>query len=188
MKNKKLKQKQRKQNKTQLSFPQKLSLEQYFSCPIWFADAPEFVKDLNKEIFFSIAAILQAATETAKIALAPIFFFCSVPSKSIKILSIFFWSLKSTFFKDFDIILGQANTLGKEISNYYELGNVKVIKSDSRQALEAADFAWVGSGTSTLESVLLNVPIVLVYKTSWFSWKLMRRFVKAKYAGMRAFW
>ena len=48
MKNKKLKQKQRKQNKTQLSFPQKLSLEQYFSCPIWFADAPEFVKDLNK--------------------------------------------------------------------------------------------------------------------------------------------
>ena len=48
MKNKKLKQKQRKQKKTQLSFPNQLNLEEFFKCPIWFADAPEFVKDLNK--------------------------------------------------------------------------------------------------------------------------------------------
>ena len=39
MKNKKLKQKQRKQKKTQLSFPKQLQLEEYFKCPIWFADA-----------------------------------------------------------------------------------------------------------------------------------------------------
>ena len=48
MKNKKLKQKQRKQNKAQLSFPKQLNIEEYFKCPIWWADAPEFVKDLNK--------------------------------------------------------------------------------------------------------------------------------------------
>ena len=30
------------------SFPIQLGLEEYFKCPIWFADAPEFVKDLNK--------------------------------------------------------------------------------------------------------------------------------------------
>jgi uncharacterized protein (TIGR02466 family) len=48
MKNKKLKQKQRKQKKTQLSFPQKLNLEQYFSCPIWWVDEPSFVDKLNK--------------------------------------------------------------------------------------------------------------------------------------------
>jgi len=30
------------------SFPKKLQLEEYFKCPIWFAEAPEFVKDLNK--------------------------------------------------------------------------------------------------------------------------------------------
>ena len=48
MKNKKLKQKQRKQKKTQLSFPNQLNLEEFFKCPIWFTDAPEFVKDLNK--------------------------------------------------------------------------------------------------------------------------------------------
>ena len=48
MKNKKLKQKQRKIKKDQASYPQQLKLEEYFKCPIWFADAPEFVKDLNK--------------------------------------------------------------------------------------------------------------------------------------------
>ena len=42
----------------------------------------------------------------------------------------------------------------------------------------------VGSGTSTLEAVLLNVPIALVYKTSWVSWRLMKKFVQVKYAGM----
>ena len=30
------------------TFPTKLSRENYFQCPVWFADAPEFVKDLNK--------------------------------------------------------------------------------------------------------------------------------------------
>ena len=30
------------------TFPTQLSREDYFKCPIWFADAPEFVKDLNK--------------------------------------------------------------------------------------------------------------------------------------------
>ena len=43
--------------------------------------------------------------DTDKIAFAPSFFFCSVPSNSIKILSIFVWSEISIFFKAFDIKL-----------------------------------------------------------------------------------
>ena len=30
------------------TFPTQLSRENYFQCPVWFADAPQFVKDLNK--------------------------------------------------------------------------------------------------------------------------------------------
>ena len=30
------------------TFPRQLSREDYFKCPIWFADSPQFVKDLNK--------------------------------------------------------------------------------------------------------------------------------------------
>ena len=32
------------------TYPQKLQLEQFFSCPVWFADEPAFVKDLNIHI------------------------------------------------------------------------------------------------------------------------------------------
>jgi uncharacterized protein (TIGR02466 family) len=31
-----------------MSFPKKLQLEEYFKCPIWWADEPKFVKKLNK--------------------------------------------------------------------------------------------------------------------------------------------
>ena len=31
-----------------MSFPKQLQLEEYFKCPIWFADEPKFVKKLNK--------------------------------------------------------------------------------------------------------------------------------------------
>jgi len=30
-------------------YPKQLQIEEFFKCPIWFADAPEFVKDLNKK-------------------------------------------------------------------------------------------------------------------------------------------
>ena len=30
------------------TFPSQLNRENYFQCPIWFADAPRFVEDLNK--------------------------------------------------------------------------------------------------------------------------------------------
>ena len=32
----------------QVSFPKQLTREEYFKCPIWFADHPAFVDDLNK--------------------------------------------------------------------------------------------------------------------------------------------
>jgi uncharacterized protein (TIGR02466 family) len=39
-----------KRNKKELdkTFPTQLNREEYFRCPIWFADAPQFVKDINK--------------------------------------------------------------------------------------------------------------------------------------------
>ena len=47
MKNRKLKQKRRIEKKKR-SFPQQLNREDLFKCPVWFADEPAFVDDLNK--------------------------------------------------------------------------------------------------------------------------------------------
>ena len=40
--------KKRKKSKSADTFPTQLNRENYFQCPIWFADAPQFVADLNK--------------------------------------------------------------------------------------------------------------------------------------------
>ena len=93
-------------------------------------------------------------------------------------------AIQNDFFNDFEILLGQATTLNDDISKKYHLSGIKIIKDSPEKALAAADFAWVGSGTSTLESVLLNTPIILVYKTSSLSWYLMQKMVKVKFAGM----
>ena len=47
MKNKKLKQKERKE-KNKITFPLQLRREDYFKCPIWWADEPTFVDKLNQ--------------------------------------------------------------------------------------------------------------------------------------------
>ena len=58
--------KKKKRNKKELdktsggsaeTFPTQLNREDYFKCPIWFADAPQFVEDLNKDgIEFELSA------------------------------------------------------------------------------------------------------------------------------------
>ena len=48
MKKKKIKTIKQKIKKEVVGYPQQLQLEQYFSTPMWFADEPKFVDDLNK--------------------------------------------------------------------------------------------------------------------------------------------
>jgi len=48
MKKKKTKAIKQKIKKEVAGYPQKLLLEEFFKCPIWFADEPKFVDSLNK--------------------------------------------------------------------------------------------------------------------------------------------
>ena len=48
MKKKKAKARKQKIKKEVVGYPQQLQLEEYFKCPIWFADEPKFVDSLNK--------------------------------------------------------------------------------------------------------------------------------------------
>ena len=41
------KKKKRIKKPTKVTYPTQLNREDYFKCPIWFADAPEFEKKLN---------------------------------------------------------------------------------------------------------------------------------------------
>lgn len=48
-----------------------------------------------------------------------------------------------------------------------------LVLPDSRIALSAADFAWIASGTATLEAALYQVPHILCYRLSGFTARLI---------------
>ena len=47
-----------------------------------------------------------------------------------------------------------------------------------------ADFAFVTSGTATLETACFGTPMFVVYKTSWLTYLIGRALVHVKYIGL----
>jgi lipid-A-disaccharide synthase len=54
----------------------------------------------------------------------------------------------------------------------------------SHEALAAADLALVASGTATLETALFKTPMVIAYRQSPITWRLMRAMLYLPYVGM----
>jgi len=61
---------------------------------------------------------------------------------------------------------------------------VKIIAGATYDALFAADLALVASGTATLETALLGVPMVIMGKTSWPNYLMARPFVSVPFYGL----
>ena len=64
-----------------------------------------------------------------------------------------------------------------DISGFY-------VVNDARKALYESDFAFVCSGTATLEASLIGVPFVLVYKAKKVDYFIAKRFVKLNHIGL----
>jgi lipid-A-disaccharide synthase len=54
----------------------------------------------------------------------------------------------------------------------------------SHEALAAADLALVASGTATLEAALFKTPMVITYRQSSITWRLMRHMAYLPYVGL----
>jgi len=61
---------------------------------------------------------------------------------------------------------------------------VQFIEHDTYGALLQCDAAVVASGTATLETALLGIPLALIYKTSWLTFFAARLVVKVPYLGI----
>lgn len=59
-----------------------------------------------------------------------------------------------------------------------------VINGRTRQILARSSAALVASGTATLEALLMKCPMVVAYKTDWFSWFVGSRMVKTEYVSL----
>jgi len=66
---------------------------------------------------------------------------------------------------------------------YGDISNFEVTRS-VHEALLNSDFAYVCSGTATLEAALIGTPFVLVYKTNALEFAIGRYFVKLPFVGL----
>jgi lipid-A-disaccharide synthase len=73
---------------------------------------------------------------------------------------------------------------GGEITSLHNLGRVKVIEKQTREALAASDAAAIASGTATLEAALLGTPMVVVYKESRTNWNTLGRLITVSHFGL----
>jgi len=72
----------------------------------------------------------------------------------------------------------------KKISEWYgDISGFEVV-SDTHEAIAQSHFAFVCSGTATLETALIGTPFVLVYKARRLDYAIGRFFVKLKYVGL----
>jgi lipid-A-disaccharide synthase len=71
----------------------------------------------------------------------------------------------------------------KRITARYRLPLV-VISEMTCDGLAASDFALVASGTATLETAILGLPMVILYKVSFLTWAYLKTALKIPYIGL----
>jgi lipid-A-disaccharide synthase len=60
----------------------------------------------------------------------------------------------------------------------------KVLDDRTYDGVNASDLALVASGTATLETAILNKPMIIIYKVSFLTWILAKLFIKIPYIGL----
>ncbi|HTO15877.1 MAG TPA: lipid-A-disaccharide synthase [Edaphocola sp.] len=89
-------------------------------------------------------------------------------------------------FSDYNIIIAQAP--GQEEQIYREIigaqTNVSLQKGKTYEILKNATAAMVTSGTATLETALLKIPQIVVYKTNAITFSIAKRIVNTKYISL----
>jgi lipid-A-disaccharide synthase len=88
-------------------------------------------------------------------------------------------------FKDVQFVIAGAPSVHKEFYNRF-LSNTdtKIVYGSTYDLLLTSVAALVTSGTATLEAALLDVPQVVCYKGSWFSYVIARMVIKVKYISL----
>jgi len=86
---------------------------------------------------------------------------------------------------DMQIVVACSSNLDEKVfDELTDHKNFKVIKDHTYDLLKHAKFGIVKSGTSTLEAGLMELPMVIVYKTSWLTYTIGKSLVKIKNIGM----
>ena len=84
-------------------------------------------------------------------------------------------------------IILKAECIEKDLIKEYSTNNklnIKIIENQHYDAINSCDLCMVASGTATLETAILQKPMVVTYKTSFLTWILAKLFVKIPNIGL----
>jgi lipid-A-disaccharide synthase len=88
-------------------------------------------------------------------------------------------------FEDYEFVIAGAPSIPLEFyRNITKDSFVPISSGRTYEVLMGAKAALIASGTATLEAAILNVPQVVCYKTSMFSYTIGRLLVKVKYISL----
>lgn len=62
--------------------------------------------------------------------------------------------------------------------------SINVVQGKIYDAISTADLAIVASGTATLETALLGIPMIIIYRVSWLSYLIGRLLIKVRHIGL----
>ncbi len=77
----------------------------------------------------------------------------------------------------------KQSTIEKHLNKYKHLP-IDVISEQSYNFMSICSYAWVCSGTATLETAIIGVPMLITYKTSFFTWFISKILIKLPYIGL----
>jgi len=88
-------------------------------------------------------------------------------------------------FPDLQFAVAAVSNLDKKLyAPLQSLSNVKFIEEDTYNLLHHSKAAIVTSGTATLETALLKVPQIVIYKTSTVSYSIAKSFIKVPFISL----
>ena len=89
------------------------------------------------------------------------------------------------FYTDYNFIISATNTFSIDYYKEYTKGySVDILFDRQYDLLYSSKASIVTSGTSTLEAALMNIPQIVCYKTSIFSYLFAKILVKIKYISL----
>jgi len=89
----------------------------------------------------------------------------------------------STLFKEKELLLAIPKHLEHNREIYGDISNF-TITDNAQKALIEADFAFICSGTATLEAAIIGTPFILTYKAKALDYFIGSKIIKLNYIGL----
>lgn len=84
-------------------------------------------------------------------------------------------------------LLAQASSVPSGLIDELTAGagvNVRVVRDQPHEVMAASDLLLAASGTATLQAAVIGTPTVLLYRTTWLTYRVARALVQVRWIGL----